>query len=68
VPSTRAAVMASALAHLSNKQSLAFILLRQNGDILPSNLLRVESQSATSSGKRSRSSSLDGILVKSLVP
>jgi hypothetical protein len=36
VLSTRAAVMASALAHVSNKPSPAFMLLRQNGDILAS--------------------------------
>jgi hypothetical protein len=36
VPSTRAAVLASALAHVRNKPSSAFMLLRQNGDILTS--------------------------------
>jgi hypothetical protein len=38
-PSTRAAVLASALAHVSNKPSPAFMLLRQNGDILFSYLV-----------------------------
>jgi hypothetical protein len=39
VPSTRAAVLASALAHVSNKPSPAFMLLRQNVDILSSYLV-----------------------------
>jgi hypothetical protein len=38
VPSTRAAILASALAHVSNKPSPAFMLLRLNGDILSSYL------------------------------
>jgi hypothetical protein len=49
VPSTRAAVMAIALTHVSNKSSPAFMLLRQNGDILSSYPLRVDPQIATSS-------------------
>jgi hypothetical protein len=36
VPSTRAAVLASALAHVCNKPSPAFTLLRENGDIFAS--------------------------------
>jgi hypothetical protein len=60
VPSTRAAVLASAMAHVSNKPSPAFMLLRQNGDILSSYSLRVDPQIATSSGKRSRSPSSGG--------
>jgi hypothetical protein len=38
VPSTRAAVLAYALAHVSNKPSPAFMLLRHNSDILSSYL------------------------------
>jgi hypothetical protein len=68
VPSTRAAVMASVLAHVRNKPSPAFMLLRQNGDILSSYPLRVKSQIATSSGKRSRSPSLDGRGVSNFGP
>jgi hypothetical protein len=58
-PSTRAAVMARALSHVSNKPSPAFMLLHQNLDILAS-YSRVESQIATSSRKRSYSPSSDG--------
>jgi hypothetical protein len=36
LPSTRAAVLASALAHANNKPSPAFMLLRANVDILAS--------------------------------
>jgi hypothetical protein len=67
-PSTRAAILASALAHVSNRPSPAYMLLRQNGDILSSYPLRVESQIATSSGKRSRLPSLDGMVVSNLGP
>jgi hypothetical protein len=61
--STRAAVLTSALAHVSNRPSPAYMLLRLNGDILSSYPLWVESQIATSSEKRSRSPSLDGMVV-----
>ncbi len=37
-PSTLAAVLARALAHVSNKPSPVFMLLRQNGDMLSSYL------------------------------
>jgi hypothetical protein len=67
VPSTRAAVVARILSHVNNKSSLAFMLLRQNGDIL-SSYSRVESQIATSPGKRGRSPSSDGIVVSNLGP
>jgi hypothetical protein len=67
VPSTRAAVLANALAHVSNKPSPAFMLLRENGDILISYSC-VESQSATSSGKRSRSPSSGGMVVWNVGP
>jgi hypothetical protein len=60
VPSTLAAVMARALSHISNRSSPAFMLLRQNSDILSIYSLRVDPQIATSSGKRSRSPSSDG--------
>jgi hypothetical protein len=48
--STRAAILASALAHVSNRLSPAFMLLRQNGDIFSSYPLWVDPQIATSSG------------------
>jgi hypothetical protein len=67
-PSTRAAVMARALSHLSNRPSPAFMLLRQNSDILSTYSLRVDPQIATSSGKRSRSPSSDGRGVSNLGP
>jgi hypothetical protein len=66
VPSTRAAVVASALSCVSNKPSPVFMLLRQNGDTLSSYPLRVDPQVATSSGKRSRSLSSDGMVVSNL--
>jgi hypothetical protein len=66
VPSTRAAVMASALAHVSNNPSPAFMLLCQNSDIISSYPLRVESQITTSSGKSTPS--LDGMVVSKVVP
>jgi hypothetical protein len=65
-PSTRAAVMARALSHANDKPSPAFMLLCQNGDILSSYALRVESQIATLSGKRSCTPSLDGMVVSNL--
>jgi hypothetical protein len=68
VPSTRAAVMTRALSHVSNKPSPAFMLLRQNSDILSSYSLRIDPQIATSSGKRSRSPSSDGRGVSNLGP
>jgi hypothetical protein len=64
--STRAAVLASTLAHVSNKPSPAFMLLRQNIDILASYDPQVEPRMAPSSRKRSRSPSSDGIVVSSL--
>jgi hypothetical protein len=66
VPSTRAAIMARALSHVSNRPSPAFMLLRQNSDILSSYSLRVDPQIATSSGKRSRSPSSDAMGVSNL--
>jgi hypothetical protein len=65
--STRTAVLASALAHVSNKPSPAFMLLRENGDILAS-YSRVESQSETSSRKRSHSPSSGGMVVSNVWP
>jgi hypothetical protein len=67
-PSTRAAVMASALAHVSNRPSPAYMLLRQNGDILSSYPRVEEPQIATSSRKRSHSPSSDGMVVSNLRP
>jgi hypothetical protein len=68
VLSTRAAVLASALSHVNSKPTPAFMLLRQNSDILSSYPLRVDPQIATSSGKRSRSLSSDGLVVSNLGP
>jgi hypothetical protein len=65
--STRPAVLASALAHVSNKPSPAFMLSRENGDILASYSC-VESQSATSSRKRNHLPSSDGIVVSNVWP
>jgi hypothetical protein len=64
--STRAAVMARALSHVSNRPSLAFMLLRQNSDILSIYPLTVDPQIVTLSGKRSRSPSSDGRGVSNL--
>jgi hypothetical protein len=68
VPSTRAAIMARVLSHVSNRPSPAFMLLRQNSDILSSYSRRVDPQIATSSGKRSRSPSSDAMGVSKLGP
>jgi hypothetical protein len=64
-PSTRAAVMARALSHANDKPSPAFMLLRQNVDILASYSC-VESQIATPSRKRSRSPSSDEMIVSNV--
>jgi hypothetical protein len=66
--STLAAIMARPLSRVSNRPSPAFMLLRQNSDILSSYSLRVDPQIATSSGKRSRSPSSDRRGVSNLGP
>jgi hypothetical protein len=63
--STRAAVMVRALSHANDKPSPAFMLLRQNVDILASYSCE-ESQIATSSRKRSHSPSSDGMVVSNV--
>jgi hypothetical protein len=62
VPSTRAAIMARALAHVESKPHLVSWLLSQNHDILFTYLesaLAVDNQSSISHRKRSRSPSSD---------
>jgi hypothetical protein len=67
LPSTRAAVMARALAHVNNKPWLVWMLISQNHDILSSYQLvnpnlACDHQTPTLTRKRDRSPSLDAMV------
>jgi hypothetical protein len=59
--STRAAVLARALAKFASKPHLVWMLLDQNHDIVSSYLDSARDRNSIPLGKRSRSPSLDGL-------